>query len=52
MNALIYNIALVVGLVLIGVGVGMQCGVAAALTVVGVVVLICTMYTAHIALRG
>lgn len=52
MNALIYNVALVVGLVLVGAGVGLQCGLAAALVVVGALVLICSMFTAHIASRG
>lgn len=52
MNALIYNIALVVGLVFVGVGVGMHCGIASALVAVGSLVLICSMYTAHIASRG
>jgi hypothetical protein len=52
MNALIYNVALVVGLVLVGVGIGLQCGVASALVVVGLLVLILSMFTAHIASRG
>lgn len=52
MNALIYNVALVIGLLLVGVGVGMQYGLALALVVAGATVLVCTMYTAHIAMRG
>lgn len=51
MNALIYNVAVVVGLVMVGVGVGMQAGVAAALTVVGALVLTLTTYGAHLMTR-
>ena len=52
MNAIIYNVSLVVGLVLLGVGVGLHSGLAASLIVVGVSVLVCSMFTAHIASRG
>lgn len=52
MNALIYNVSLVVGLVMLGVGVGLHDGLAAALVVGGVGVLVLSMFTAHIATRG
>lgn len=50
MNAIIYNVAVVVGLVLVGVGIGLR-SVPDALTVVGALVLILTTYGAHLATR-
>jgi len=51
MNALIYNVAVVVGLLLVGVGVGLNCGIADALTVVGALVLTLTAFGAHLMTR-
>jgi hypothetical protein len=52
MNPLIYDISLVVGLALIGAGTGLNYGLATALTIVGALVLILSMFTAHLASRG
>jgi hypothetical protein len=50
MNAHIYNAAVVVGLAMVGVGIGLR-SVPDALTVVGALVLILTMYGARVATR-
>jgi hypothetical protein len=51
MNALVFNIALLVGVVLIGVGVGLDAGVPRALATVGALVIGLTYGTAYIATR-
>lgn len=50
-NALIYNVAVFVGVLFVGVGVGMEKGVAHALTVVGGLVIALTLFGALIATR-
>lgn len=51
-NAIIYDVSLVCGLALVGTGVGLSYGLASALAVVGALVLVLAMFTAHLASRG
>lgn len=52
MNALVYNVALLLGVILAGVGVGLAHGLASALTVVGLLLILLTMFGASLARRG
>lgn len=52
MNAIIYNVVLLLGVTLVGVGVGMSCGLASALAVVGLLLIVLTLVGAIIATRG
>lgn len=51
MNALVYNLALLLGLALVGVGAALW-SVPAALVVVGLLIVALTVYGAHLATRG
>ena len=50
MNPIVYNLALVIGVALIGVGIGMQ-SIPRALVAVGVVIILLNLFTALIATR-
>ncbi|WP_164982169.1 hypothetical protein [Burkholderia pseudomallei] len=52
MNALVWNLTLIAGVTLIGVGVGLSDGVPRALIVVGALVLVLNVVTAFVATRG
>jgi hypothetical protein len=51
-NAIIYDVSLVVGLAMVGAGIDLAYGLPSALAVVGALVLILAMFTAHLASRG
>lgn len=51
MSALAWNLALVVGVIMIGVGVGLSNGVPRALVVVGALILVLNVVTAFVATR-
>lgn len=52
MNALVYNVALTLGLALVGVGSWLRFGAPVALLIVGALVLGLTLFGAFIARRG
>lgn len=52
MNALAYNVALVLGIALVGAGAGLRYGIPVALIAVGALVLGLTLFGAFIARRG
>lgn len=52
MNAIVYNVALLLGLVLVGVGVGLRFGVPDAFMTLGALILGLTAFGAFISTRG